>query len=76
MIKKSMGRPPKITYRTLATVADKIQRNYSVTDACQHVNISRDSFYRYLNNEPEFTEMITKAYENQSKVPMSFLATY
>ena len=48
MIKKSKGRPPKITISTMEKVADSIQNNYSVTDACVYGEISRDSFYRYL----------------------------
>lgn len=76
MTKKAIGRPPKVTYRTYIKLADAIQHNASVSDACRHAKISRDSFYRYLNNEPVFTEMIIRAYENQNKAVFSFLTTY
>lgn len=33
-------------------IADAIQNNYSVTDACRYAKVSRDTFYRYLNTEP------------------------
>ncbi len=33
MIKKSNGRPPKITIGTMDKIADAIQNNYNVTDA-------------------------------------------
>jgi ACT domain-containing protein len=76
MVKKAMGRPPKVSYRTFFMLADAIQHNASVTDACLHAKISRDTFYRYLNNDPVFTEMIITAYENQTKVVMNFLTPY
>ncbi len=66
MIKKSHGRPPKITISTMNKIADAIQNNYNVTDACRYANVSRDTFYRYLSTEPLFTEKIIAAYENQS----------
>ena len=76
MTKKPIGRPPKVTYRTMIKLADAIQHNATVTEACRHAKISRQTFYYYLNNEPAFTEKINKAYENQSKLVMSFLTTY
>lgn len=76
MIKKAIGRPNTITNRTLVRIADDIQHNYTVSDACRHANISRDSFYRYLKDEPKFTQMIITAYENQNKVVMNFLRPY
>jgi ACT domain-containing protein len=75
-IQKAIGRPPKVSYRTYIKLADAIQHNATVSDACRHAKISRDTFYRYLNNEPVFTEMMIKAYANQNKVVMSFLTTY
>ena len=76
MIKKAIGRPNKITNRTLVKIADDIQHNYTVSDACRNAKISRDSFYRYLNDEPKFTQMIITAYENQNKVVMNFFRPY
>ena len=54
MIKKSNGRPPKITIGTMDKIADAIQNNYNVSDACRYAKVSRDTFYRYLNTEPFF----------------------
>jgi hypothetical protein len=59
----------------LINIADDIQRNTSVTETCRKNKISRDTFYRYLNNEPEFTELIIKAYKYQSEVPTPFFKT-
>ena len=57
-------------------LADAIQHNATVTEACVHAKISRQTFYHYLNSEPVFTQKIITAYENQNKVVMSFLSTY
>lgn len=75
MIKKTISSRHKITYLTLISIADDIQRNTSVAETCRKNKISRDTFYRYLNNEPEFTELIIKAYKYQSDVPSPFFAT-
>ena len=75
MIKKNISNRHKITYLTLINIADDIQRNSTVADTCRKNRISRDTFYRYLNNEPEFTKLITKAYEYQSEVPTPFFTT-
>lgn len=75
MIKKSNGRPPKITISTMDRIADAIQNNYSVTDACAFGKISRDSFYRFLNTEPLFTEKIIAAYENQNTFVLCHLCS-
>lgn len=72
MIKKTISNRHKITYLTLINIADDIQHNNSVTEVCRKNGISRQSFYYYLNNEPEFTELIIKAYKYQSEVPSAF----
>jgi AcrR family transcriptional regulator len=72
----AIGRPPKVTYSTYVKLADAIQHNATVSDACRHARISRDTFYRHLKDEPVFTEMMIRAYENQNKVVFSFLTTY
>lgn len=75
MIKKSNGRPSVITISTMNKIADAIQNNYNVTDACAYGKISRDSFYRYLKTEPLFTEKIIAAYENQSTFVLCHLCS-
>lgn len=72
MISKTIGKRNKVTYLTLIKLARFIQNNYTVSDACRNTGISRMTFYRYLNNEPEFTEMIIEAYKGQSSIPMYF----
>jgi DNA-binding phage protein len=75
LIKKTISKRHKITYLTLVNIADDIQKNNSVTEVCRKNGISRQSFYYYLNNEPDFTQLIIKAYEYQSQIPTPFFST-
>lgn len=75
-IKKTIGRPLKVDYKIIIKLADAIQHNANITDACRYAGISRDTFYRHLNNEEVFAETMTKAKENQNKVLFSFLTVW
>ncbi|HSX15825.1 MAG TPA: hypothetical protein VLF40_03480 [Candidatus Saccharimonadales bacterium] len=66
------GRPPKVNYKVIIKLADAIQHNANITDACRYAGISRDTFYRHLNNEV-FAETMATAKANQDKLVMSFL---
>jgi ACT domain-containing protein len=72
---KAIGRPPKVNMKIIFKLADAIQHNANITDACRYAGISRDTFYRHLDNEL-FAEKIAAAKENQNKVVMSFLTIY
>jgi ACT domain-containing protein len=74
--KKAIGRPPKVNYKIMVKLADAIQHNANITDACRYAGISRDTFYRYLNNEEVFAEKMAIAKDNQNKVIFSFLTTF
>lgn len=74
--KKAVGRPTKVDYRIIIKLADAIQHNSTVTEACRHARISRDTFYRHLNNEEVFAEKMATAKDNQNKLIMSFLTVY
>lgn len=73
--KKAVGRPTKLDYRIIIKLADAIQHNANITDACRYAGISRDTFYRHLSNEV-FAEIMATAKVNQDKLIMSFLTTY
>lgn len=75
MIKKKISNRHRITYLTLINIADDIQHNNSVAEACRKNGISRQSFYYYLNNEPDFTQLIIKAYEYRSQIPTPLFST-
>ncbi len=72
-IRKSIGRPPKINYKLIDRLADAIQHNANVTDACRYAGISRDTYYRYLSKEEVFAEKMKEAKDNRNKLIMSFL---
>ena len=75
-IKKAVGRPQKVDYKIMIRLADSIQHNSTITEACRYTGISRDTFYRYMKKQPVFAEKMIAAKENQNKVPMSFLTMF
>jgi len=74
--KNAVGRPPKVTYRTIIKLADSIQHNATVSEACRYAKISRQTYYCYLHTNSVFAEKMAIAKENQNKVVISFLTTY
>ena len=75
-IRKAVGRPPVVTYTTMLRLADAIQHNSTITEACRFVGISKDTYFRYLKNNEVFAEKMNIAKENQNKVIFSFLTIY
>ena len=75
-IRRSVGRPLKVDYKIITKLADAIQHNANVTDACRYAGISRDTYYRHLNTEEVFAEKMSTAKSNQDKLIMSFLTMY
>lgn len=75
-IRMVAGRPPKVNYKVIIKLADAIQHNASVTEACRFAGISRDSYYRHLHNNEVFAEKMATAKANQNKVIFSFLTMY
>ncbi len=73
-IKKAVGRKPKVTYKTMLRLADSIQHNSTIEEACRYAGIGRTTYYSYLSNEV-FAEKMKAAKENQNKVVFSF-STY
>lgn len=72
---KSTGRPLKVNYRVMTKLADSIQHNATVTEACKYAGISRDTYYRHLRNDI-FAEKMTVARKNRNKVVLNFLTLY
>lgn len=69
------GRPPKVNFKIMIKLADAIQHNSNITDACRYAGISRDTYYRHLRKEV-FAEKMATAKDNQNKVVFSFLAPF
>ena len=74
--KKAIGRPPKVNYKVMLRLADAIQHNANITDACRYAGLSRQSFYHYLNTNEVFAKTMATAKENQNKLVMSFLTVW
>lgn len=72
-IKRAVGRPNKVDYRVIIKLADSIQHNSTVTEACRYSGLSRTSYYHYLNTNPVFAEKMATAKDNQNKAVFSFL---
>lgn len=75
-MKKPVGRPHKVDYRIMIKLADAIQHNSTITEACRYSGISRDTFYRYMKKQPVFAEKMDVAKEYRNKMPMSFLTMF
>lgn len=75
-IKKPIGRSPKVDFKTIIKLADALQHSANISDACRYAGISRDTYYRYMKNEPVFAEKMGQAIANQYTVVFSSLTTY
>lgn len=71
MVKKNMGRPLKVNYMIMARLEDALRNGASVSEACKYAGISRDTYYRYMNNEDVFAKRI-KAARNKHKLLAEF----
>lgn len=59
--KKSVGRPQKVDYKIMSKLEDALQYGATVSGACYHAGISRDTFYRYFRNEDIFAKKMEAA---------------
>lgn len=75
-VPKAIGRPPKVNYKIMIKLADAIQHNASITEACRYSGISKDTFFRYRKNNEVFAEKMAIAKDNQNKAVFSFLTTF
>lgn len=72
-IKKAIGRPPKVNYKVITKLADSIQHNSTITEACRYAGVSRTVYYYHFNNNQVFSEYMVRAKQNQTKLVFSFL---
>lgn len=71
-IRKAIGRKPKVTYTTMLRLADAIQHNSTISEACRWSGISTTTFFYYMRTNEVFREKMEAAKENQNKVVFSF----
>lgn len=74
--KKAIGRPHKVDYRIMIKIADALQHNTSISEACRFAGISLQTYWFYLNNNPVFREKMAIAKSNRDKAVFSFLTTW
>lgn len=72
-IKKAVGRSNKMDYRLMIRLADAIQHNATVREACAFTGVSHDCYYRYLKNNEVFRQKMEIAKSNQNKAVFSFM---
>ena len=74
---KAEGRPSKVNWTVIMKLADSLQHNSTITEACRYAGISRQTYYNHLNNEDGvFAVKMEAAINNQNKAVFSFLTTY
>lgn len=71
-IRKATGRKPKVTYTTMQRLADSLQHNSTISEACRWSGISTTTFFYYMRNNEVFAEKMLAAKQNQNKVVFSF----
>lgn len=76
MIPKAVGRPNKVDMRVVIKLADMIQHNSTISEACEFAGISRETYHYYFRNNSYFRSKMIVAKENQNKVVMSFLTVF
>lgn len=59
--KKAIGRPVKVNYTVISKLEDALQHGASVSEACNHAGISRETFYKYFRNEEVFSQKMKTA---------------
>lgn len=69
---RPVGRPTKINIKTSLRLVDALRNNYNVTDACRWAGISRNTYYRHLNNNMAFAAKMNYAMERRNKVSFNF----
>lgn len=71
-IRKATGRPPKVTYTTMLRLADAIQHNGSIREACRWSGISTTTFFYYMKNNEVFAEKMLVAKQKQNEAVFCF----
>ena len=73
---KPVGRPPKVNMKIITKLADAIQHNHNITDACRYAGISRQTYYQYLKSETVFAETMATAKDNRTKALFNFMTVW
>jgi len=66
-IRKAMGRKSKVIYTTMLSLADAIQHNSSISEACHWAGISRTTFFYYMRTNDVFKNKMIAAKKTRIK---------
>lgn len=68
----SVGRPSKVTWAVILKLADSLQHNRTIAEACRFAGISRQTYYNHLNNNDVFATQMEVAMSSRDKVSFIF----
>lgn len=69
--KKAIGRPNKVNYTVMSKLEDALRYGASISEACTHAGISRDTFYRHFRTETVFAQKMKTARTNNLCLPVT-----
>jgi hypothetical protein len=56
-----MARPTKLTPEITLGISESLRRGMTITGACQREGISRETYYNWLEESPEFFDTIKRS---------------
>lgn len=62
-----MSRKMKLTEQIWEIIVGGVRDGYTITDACAMANVSRSTFYKWLEKYPDFNKAIVEATDLQWK---------
>ncbi len=69
---RGVGRPTVLNIRTLLKLTEALRNNYNVTDSCKWAGISRNTYYRHMNDDMAFAARVNYAIDCRDKVSFDF----
>jgi len=71
--RREVGRPTKVTWTVIVKLADSLQHNATIGEACRFARISRQTYYRHLNYDDIFAIRMQAAMNNRNRLFMNFV---
>lgn len=56
-----MPRPTKITEETVKKLEFAFAHDFNISEACDHADISRETYYNHINSSEEFSDKMERA---------------
>lgn len=58
---QKMGRPSSIDAKCVRKLAWAFRNDYDVSEACEYAEVSRDTYYRRINKDEDFSDKMLEA---------------